>query len=63
MESDWVIAYSTSKPYLAEMAKDMLEDHDIDCVVLNQQDSIYFFGDIDILVKPDDLIRAKFLLK
>ncbi len=63
MESEWIIAFTTSKPYLAEMAKDILEDNDIDCVIMNQQDSIYLFGDFEVLVRPDNLIRAKFLLK
>lgn len=63
MATDWIIAYSTSKLYLAEMAKDILEDNQLDCIILNQQDSAYLIGDIEVLVKPEDVIRAKFLLK
>lgn len=60
---DWVVAYTSSKLYLAEMAKDILEENQIDTVILNHQDSAYLIGDIEVLVKPEEVIRAKFLLK
>lgn len=45
------------------MVKDILEDNSMDVVLLNKQDSFYLFGDIELYVKPDDVIRAKFLIK
>ena len=45
------------------MAKIILEENDIETVLLNQQDSLYLFGAIELLVKPEHVIRAKFLLK
>ena len=60
---DWKLIYSTSKLYLAQIINDVLDDNNIDAVLLNKQDSFYLFGDIEIYVKPDDVIRAKFLLK
>lgn len=63
MDNNWKIIYSTSALYQAEMVKDILEDNDIQAVLLNKQDSFYHFGDIEVYVKPDDVIRAKFLIK
>jgi len=63
MEKDWALIFSTAKLYLAEMAKNVLEDNDIQAVIINKQDSFYLFGDIEVYVKPDDVIRAKFLIK
>lgn len=60
---DWELIFSTGKLYLAEMVKDILEDNDMDVVLLDKQDSFYLFGDIELYVKPDNVIRAKFLIK
>ncbi|MDA3866224.1 MAG: DUF2007 domain-containing protein [Salinivirgaceae bacterium] len=62
--SDWVIAFSTTQAYQAYIIKDLLEDHDIDAVVIDKQDSFYIMiGEIEVVVKADDVIRAKHLIK
>jgi hypothetical protein len=63
MEPDWINIFTTSKPYLAEMAKDILEENDFDVVIINKQDSLYLIGDIEVYTKPENVIRAKFLIK
>ncbi len=63
MSKDWVIVYSTNLLYQAEMVKDILEDNGMEAVLMNKQDSFYQFGDIEIYTRPDDVIRAKFLIK
>ncbi len=63
MENDWALIYSTGQLYQAEMVKDIIENNDMAAVIINKQDSFYLFGDIEVYVKPDDVIRAKFLLK
>lgn len=63
MEKDWALIYSIGQLYQAEMVKDILEDNGIEVVLLNKQDSFYLFGDIEIYVKHNDVIRAKFLIK
>jgi len=63
MAESWQTVYSTSKLYLAEMVKDILIDHNIEAVLFNQQDSLYLFGDIEVKVRPEDVIEAKFLIK
>jgi hypothetical protein len=63
MEQDgWVSVYSTDMPYKAELIKQILFDEQIVSFILNQQDSTYLFGNIEICVKPGDVIRAKHIL-
>lgn len=63
MDDSWVTVFSTSKLYQAEIVKEILFDHQIIAFVLNQQDSTFLFGDINVCVKPSDVIRAKYILK
>ncbi|MCH7658364.1 MAG: DUF2007 domain-containing protein [Bacteroidetes bacterium] len=64
MEKDWVRAYDTQQEYIAELARAVLSDNDIESVVINKKDSSYhFFGDIEIYVKRDNILRAKLILK
>lgn len=63
MGDNWVLVYSTGLLYQAEMVKDILEDNALEVVIINKQDSFYQFGDIEVYTRPDDVIRAKFLIK
>jgi hypothetical protein len=66
MEKDWVSIFITNDVFVAELAKGLLKENDIHFVSLNQKDSSYpnlFPGNIRILVKPEDAIKAKYLLK
>jgi hypothetical protein len=63
MASDLVQIYSTGKLYLAELIKQMLSDHDIQSFIVNKQDSAYKFGDIELFVHRDDVMKAKMLIR
>ena len=64
MEKDWVIAYESKQEYLADIARAVLSDNDIESVIINKKDSIYnSFGDIEVYVNKDNLIRAKQILQ
>jgi hypothetical protein len=63
MENEWVNVFVTSQPYRAELAKQVLEQSDIDAVLLNKRDSFYHVGDIEVHVKQDNVIKAKNVLK
>ena len=63
MEKDWINIFTTNQAYLAEMIKDVLADNDVQAVIMNKQDSAYItIGDIEIYVKAENVIRAKFLI-
>ncbi|MBL7110746.1 MAG: DUF2007 domain-containing protein [Bacteroidales bacterium] len=63
MEKDWVIAYSTNQLYQAEIFKEVLSDHDIESIIINKQDSAYKFGDVEVYVKRDHILKAKKLVQ
>lgn len=60
MEKDWILVYISSQLHKVEMLKQILQTKGIESVVLNQQDSFYVsIGDIKLMVKNIDVIRAK----
>lgn len=63
MEKNWVCIYATKASYLAEIAKNLLYENEIDAVVINKQDTNYHFGILEIYVERDNAIRSKHLLK
>ena len=48
---------------MANLIKGSLEAEGIPVLLLNQQDSAYtVFGTVELYVKPEDVIRAKFII-
>lgn len=62
MSENWEAIYSTDRLYEAEMVKNMFADNDIECVILNKQDSTYRFGEIEVCVPTEQVLRAKQLI-
>ncbi len=64
MEKDWTKVKSFDKEYLAEMAKEILEDNGIVSVTINKHDRAYVtFGCFEVYVADKDLQTASDLLK
>jgi len=64
MEKDWVCVYHTEQGFQAEIARDILENEEIDCVVLNEHDSVIpSIGEVEIWVHQDFEVTATELLK
>lgn len=64
MEKDWVCVFQTEQPYQAEIARGLLENENIDCVVLNETDSNFpSIGDVEVWVHQDNKDKAQDLLK
>ena len=59
MNSDWVVAYSSSDIFKAEIIKNMLLSNNIDTILMNQKDSSYHFGVAEVYTKKDDIEKAK----
>ena len=59
MDSNWAIIFSTGLPYKIEILKGILEENDIDSVIINKQDSSYHFGELELYVKAEDVVKAK----
>ena len=63
MEKDWVLIFSTTEDFIAELARGILNENDIQNVVVDKKDRFYHFGEIEIYVHRDNIIKAKYLLK
>lgn len=54
MKKNWIKVYSSNNAINAEIIKQMLEEHNINAVEMNQQDSSYnMFGNIQIYVQQE----------
>jgi len=62
MAGEQVHIYSTGTLYLADLISQMLLEYDIQSFIVNKQDSVYKFGEIELYVNRDQVIRAKKLI-
>jgi hypothetical protein len=62
MEKGWAKIWETPNEIRSEIAKQILEENDIEAILINKIDSFYKVGDIEIYVSLDDILRAKKLL-
>jgi hypothetical protein len=64
MEKDWILIFSTDQSYLAEIAKQILYDNDIESIIINKKDSIYqSFGELELYVYKNNSEIALDLIK
>lgn len=59
---NWTVIYTTNKLYEAELVKEIMADNEVECIVMNKQDSAYMFGDIELMVPLADEVRANELI-
>ncbi len=62
MDENWVMVYSADKLYKVEYVKSILEQNDIYSVILNQKDTEFLIGDVQLFVDKKDEEKAKQLL-
>lgn len=64
MEKDWVCVFQTEQGFQAEIAREILENEEIDCVVLNEHDSNFpSIGNLEVWVHRNFEVKATELLK
>jgi hypothetical protein len=64
MEKDWLPLHRSSNPVEIEIIKNMLHEHSIGAIVINQQDSSYLaFGEATLYVQNTDYLRARDLIE
>lgn len=56
--SNWNSVFKTSMQHQAEIVKAVLLDNDIEAVLLNQKDSSYHFGSMEVKVEQSNVIKA-----
>jgi hypothetical protein len=54
----WQKVYSDRLIHKAEIVKAVLEEHNLNPVIVNKQDSNYKFGYFEIYVTPGEVIQA-----
>ena len=52
--NDWVVIFETGQLYRAELVKSLLNDNNVEAVILNQKDSSFKIGAIEVMVKKSD---------
>jgi hypothetical protein len=64
MEKDWICVFHTEQSFQAEIAKEILENEEINCVVINEHDSTFpSIGELEVWVHQDFSSKAIELLK
>ena len=64
MQKGWQQIYFSDKMHLIQIVKALLSENNIESFVVNKQDSTYItIGDIELYVKNDDVVLAKFLIE
>lgn len=63
MDSEWVSVYSMNQLHKSEILKQYLADNGIAAISVDKRDSNYLFGDIEIYVKRDLVLKAKLLIE
>lgn len=56
--SNWQKVFSDKHEYRAEIVIAVLKDSGLQPVLVNKKDTAYQFGHFEVLVAPDDVIRA-----
>ncbi len=59
---DWVKIQTFQRVHQAELRKDILENNGISAVIINEKDSLFLLGEIELYVKEFDQARAKELI-
>ena len=59
---DWVKVYESGNHYQAEIIKSLLEAEEMEAVIINKQDSSYFFGEVEVYVQNNNVIKAKMII-
>lgn len=62
MDTKWMKIFSTADQFDAEMKKGLLVTNGIEAVIVSKKDSFYHLGELEIHVRMDDIMRAKYIL-
>jgi hypothetical protein len=60
---DWIKIQSFDRIHQAELRKDILENNGIPSVIINEKDSLFLLGEIELYVKKFDEAKAKELIE
>lgn len=59
MKDNWRKVYSNTLEHKVEIVQAVLEDAGVRSVIMNKKDSAYLFGELELYVQTDDVMKAK----
>lgn len=63
MSEDWALVFSTSKMSEIVFLQELLSEENIESVVMNKQDSVYLFGEIELYTHHSQALAAKQIIE
>lgn len=63
MEEGWILVYRTDEEYQAEIIRQLLENHQLHPVMLDQKDDEFRIGDVEIYVSPLEAEDARLVIE
>jgi len=63
MEDNWLKVYSAGQLYQVELVKGILDQNGIDSVIMNQSDSEFLLGEVELYVDIENFEEAKNLIR
>ena len=60
---NWIKIQSFKRVHQAELRKDLLEKNGIQAVIINEKDSLFLLGEVELFVKKNDEAKAKELIE
>ncbi len=59
MDKNWEKVHSSNLPHSIELLRTILEEHGINAIILNQQDSTYpVIGEAELYVHRENVVQA-----
>lgn len=59
MEENWEKIYSSAFEHKIEFVQAVLKDEGITSVIINKKDSAYLFGELELYVHADNVMKSK----
>ena len=62
MEDNWLKIYSAGQLYQVDLVKGILDENGVERVILNQSDSEFLLGEVELYVDSENFEEAKRLI-
>ena len=59
MKDNWQKIYSNTQEHKVDIVQAVLKDSGINSVIMNKKDSAYLFGELELYVQSDDVMKAR----
>lgn len=59
MKDNWQKIYSNNLEHKVEIVQAVLKDAGIESVIMNKKDSAYLFGELELYVQADEVMKAR----